>query len=281
MDVVYNAARERRKIEKLGRFARLFAVCGSARSSASLSHLQQLPFLFFAVRWVSLNASPTMNRLRKARKLGESQPYIPLHPFFAGVKDDEPFWMKLPDILQAQVLVMLDNGRPTKKNPKPREAEKLLWAGTPHLRKRTIFVLFVMWMVLLVVPSMLLHELVDEIGGWCALAWAVASVFIFVPRISRGSREVFACSSRRLFISKRSMWCSINSQKADYSDIASAKLVMHKDGSGTFTFTKTKIAYHPTERVIFDRVRDVRGACRVLAQVLPEEVAQEAGFSEG
>ena len=69
--------------------------------------------------------------------------------------------------------------------------------------------------------------------------------------------------------------------QANYSDIASAALQMHRDGSGTFTFTKTKLMYQPLERVVFDRVRDVRGAIRVLAEVLPEEVAQAAGFTEG
>ena len=159
---------------------------------------------------------------------------------------------------------MLDQGLPTKKNPKPREPEKLFWAGTPYLRKRSVFLLFVLWMVMLIVPAMLLHELVDEVGGWVALSWALMSVFVFVPRMSRGSREVFALSNRQMFISKRSMYCSIQSVKANYSDIASAKLTMHRDGSGTFTFT-VKIMYHPTEYVVFDRVRDVRGCCRVLA----------------
>jgi hypothetical protein len=225
-----------------------------------------------------------MNRLRKARAAAQATAaanYVPLHPFFAGVKDDEPFWRDLPDILQAQLLVMLDNGRPTKKNPEPREAEKLLWAGTPYLRKRSKFLLFVLWMVMLIIPAMLLHELVDEVGGWVAMGWSVMSVFVFVPRISRGSREVFALSTKRMFISKRSMYCSIHSTKSNYSDIASAKLTMHRDGSGTFTFTKVKIMYHPTERIIFDRVRDVRGCCRMLAEVLPEDVAQDAGFLEG
>lgn len=225
-----------------------------------------------------------MNRLKKARAAAQQSAasnYVPLHPFFAGVKDDEPFWRDLPDILQAQLLVMLDQGRPTKKNPKPREPEKLFWAGTPYLRKRSVFLLFVLWMVMLIVPAMLLHELVDEVGGWVALSWALMSVFVFVPRMSRGSREVFALSNRQMFISKRSMYCSIQSVKANYSDIASAKLTMHRDGSGTFTFTKVKIMYHPTEYVVFDRVRDVRGCCRVLAEVLPEDVAQAAGFLEG
>ena len=158
-----------------------------------------------------------MNKLRKARAAAQAQAPVPLHPFLAGVDDDTPFWRDLPDILQAQLLVMLDNGRPTKKNPKPREAEKLLWAGTPHLRKRTIFLLFSLWMVLLTVPTLLLVELVDEIGGWCALSWAVMSVFIFVPRISRGSREAFALTSRRAVVSKRSMYCSIHTFKVGRS----------------------------------------------------------------
>jgi hypothetical protein len=69
--------------------------------------------------------------------------------------------------------------------------------------------------------------------------------------------------------------------QVNYGDISSASLTMHRDGSGTFTFTKVKMMYQPTERVVLDRVRDVRGAVRVLAQVLPAEVAQAGGFSEG
>jgi len=206
---------------------------------------------------------------------------MPLHPYLAGVNDDTPFWRDLPDILQAQLLVMLDNGRPTKRNPTPREPEKLMWAGTPHLRVRTKLVLFVLWMALLIVPTLLLVELVDEIGGWCAMLWATVTVFVFVPRISRSSREAFALTSKRVVVSKRSMYCSIHTFQAPYSDIAAASLAMHRDGSGTFTFTKVKLMYKPTERVVLDRVRDVRGAVRVLAEKLPPEVAQEAGFAEG
>ena len=134
---------------------------------------------------------------------------------------------------------------------------------------------------MLVLPSIFLVENVDEIGGWCAIAWSIVSVFIFVPRISRGSREVFGLSDRRAFISKRSMYCSINSYKSGYNDIAKAELKMHRDGSGTFTFTKVKFMYHPQEYIVFDRVQDVKGCERALAQVLPEEVAIEAGFTEG
>jgi len=222
-----------------------------------------------------------MNRLKKAREAAAAQQSMPLHPYLAGVNDDTPFWRDLPDILQAQLLVMLDNGRPTKRNPTPREPEKLMWAGTPHLRVRTKLVLFVLWMALLIVPTLLLVELVDEIGGWCAMLWATVTVFVFVPRISRSSREAFALTSKRVVVSKRSMYCSIHTFQAPYSDIAAASLAMHRDGSGTFTFTKVKLMYKPTERVVLDRVRDVRGAVRVLAEKLPPEVAQEAGFAEG
>lgn len=220
-----------------------------------------------------------MNKLRKARQAAANSYQPPLHPYLAGVSDDTPFWRDLPDILQAQLLVMLDNGRPTKKRPTPREAEKLLWAGTPNLRKRTVFLLFTLWMVLLIVPALVMVELIDEIGGLCALGWSFASIFIFVPRISRGSREAFALTTKRCVVSKRSMYCSIHTSQVDYGDIQSASLQMHKDGSGTFTFNKVKVMYQPKEYVMFDRVRDVKGAIRVLEDKLPPEVLESAkGF---
>merc|ERR1719453_776334 len=122
-----------------------------------------------------------MNKLKKAREAAREREMasMPLHPILVGVSDDTPFWRDLPDILQAQLLVMLDNGMPTKRNPKPREAEKLLWAGTPHLRARSVLLLFFIWMVVLLVPTLLMVELVDEVGGWCALAWAFFTVFTF------------------------------------------------------------------------------------------------------
>merc|ERR1712023_137389 len=68
---------------------------------------------------------------------------------------------------------MLDNGRATKRNPTPREPEQLLWAGTPHTRIRTVFLLVLLWVVTLVVPALLLEDLVDEIGGFLAWLWAL------------------------------------------------------------------------------------------------------------
>lgn len=165
------------------------------------------------------------NRARASRRKiasslqGAYSNYVPVNPrmILEGANDDEPWWRNLTDILQAQVLIMLDNGRPTKKQPMLREAEKLLWAGTPHLRVRTVLALLLLWAVCLLVPALVLVELVDEIGGLMAMAWAFCSLFVFMPRISRGSREVFAITSRRCFSSKRSMWCSIHSAKVSPS----------------------------------------------------------------
>ena len=86
--------------------------------------------------------------------------------------------------------------------------------------------------------------------------------------------------SAGVIVSRRSMYCSINSTKIAYGDIASANLVTHRDGTGTLTLKKVKLAYQPEERITFDRVRDVRGLVRVLAKVLPEEVAQDGGFTD-
>jgi len=223
-----------------------------------------------------------MKKLRKLREVAAEQAIrqAPPHPFLAGVSDDEPFWRDLPDILQSQILVMIDNGMPTKKNPKPRPVERILWAGTPHTRKRTILLLVLLWAVTLAVPAILLEDLVDEVGGWLALAWALFTVFLFVPRLTRGSREVFALTSQRAIVSRRTMYCSIHSEKFYYSDIASAKLTPHRDGTATVVLTKTKVMYKPTERITFDRIRDVRGAERVLGRMLPGDVAHDAGFPE-
>ena len=70
------------------------------------------------------------------------------------------------------------------------ENETLLWAGTPHVRTRVLLQIFCIWSVLLVIPAFVLVEAVPDEGGVLALCWAFVSVFLFVPYLSRGSREV-------------------------------------------------------------------------------------------
>ena len=105
-----------------------------------------------------------------------------------------------------------------------RPAEKLLWAGTPHLRTSSIMCYFFVWMVLLIVPVFILVEMVEDVGGWIAFAWAFVSVFIFVPIVSRSSRCVFALTTTRAFTSERTMFCSTNTRQVRYEDVSDAKL---------------------------------------------------------
>eukprot|EP00962_Isochrysis_galbana_P039868 scaffold14366_cov94-Isochrysis_galbana.AAC.3 len=88
---------------------------------------------------------------------------------------------------QAQVLVAIETAaRKTMNQHLP--PERVLWAAAPHLRTATILRLLLLWSVMLAVPVVLLVELVGDIGdtgidgGWVALAWAIVSVFIFVPK---------------------------------------------------------------------------------------------------
>lgn len=87
-------------------------------------------------------------------------------------------------------------------------AEELLWCGTPYIHTRTLLQLFLVWSLLLVVPVPFLVELIEDAGGWVALAWAVVSVFIFVPRVSRSSRVVYVLTMKRAWTSTRTM-CDI------------------------------------------------------------------------
>ena len=137
---------------------------------------------------------------------------VPLNEHIA--LSQQPFWKELPDILQAQVMVMMEMAKRPKgpgwKVPKG-EVETLLWAGTPHIRTKILLQIFAIWSVLLLIPSLILVEVVPDVGGWLALAWAFCSVFIFVPYVSRGSREVYALTTHRAFSSCRTMFCSIQS----------------------------------------------------------------------
>merc|ERR1712118_222836 len=80
-------------------------------------------------------------------------------------------------------------GGPGWKLPKG-EVETLLWAGTPHVRTKILLQIFAIWSVLLLIPSLILVEVVPDVGGWLALAWAFCSVFIFVPYVSMGTVEL-------------------------------------------------------------------------------------------
>jgi len=196
---------------------------------------------------------------------------------------DNDWWKALPDMLQAQVMVALNTRARKKKGREP--VEELLWAGTPHLRTRIILFLFFVWTVLLVVPTPFLVELIDH-GGWCALGWAAVSVFIFVPKVTRGSREVFVLTSSRAFASIRSMYCAIETVQLDFSDVTAAKVTINADHTGTIELRSSlpeagkhpHDLYHRDRVVVFDRVRDLRDACRVLNDLLPREIVDSAGI---
>ena len=98
---------------------------------------------------------------------------VPLNEHIA--LSQQPFWKELPDILQAQVMVMMEMAKRPKgpgwKLPKG-EVETLLWAGTPHVRTRVLLQIFCIWSVLLVIPAFVLVEAVPDEGGVLALCWA-------------------------------------------------------------------------------------------------------------
>ncbi|KAL1528736.1 hypothetical protein AB1Y20_010069 [Prymnesium parvum] len=232
--------------------------------------MSALPHFPTAAKGVSLLKERAAQRKTAAN-------YVPMPPSMAGLPSvnlvDEPFWNDLPDILQAQVMVALDFGKPKRGEP-PRPAEKLLWAGTPFLRTRTILTLFLVWIFLLVVPVFFLVEFVDEVGGWCALAWAFVSVFIFVPRISRSSRVVHALTTQRAFTSSRTMFCSIETEQVRYENVVDAKLRLNGDQTATIELFYHNGPFEPMGRVKFDRIRDLRNACRVLDEMLPTDIKQ-------
>mmetsp|Transcript_43080 Transcript_43080/g.126657 ORF Transcript_43080/g.126657 Transcript_43080/m.126657 type:complete len:269 (-) Transcript_43080:1225-2031(-) len=218
-------------------------------------------------------------RVAKRKTVANYQPVVPSIASLPNMNIvDEPFWNDLPDILQAQVLVALDYGKPKKGEPM-RAAEKLLWAGTPFLRTRTILSLFLLWVVMLVVPVFLLVELVEETGGWLALGWAFISVFVFVPRVTRSSREVYALTTYRAFTSTRTMFCSIETAQVRYENVVEAKLKINGDQTGTIEMRYHKGPFEPMGLVRFDRLRDLRNACRVLDEMLPEDIKQGMGLS--
>jgi len=198
----------------------------------------------------------------------------PLHP--PVLPTDESYWKALPDILQAQLHVALDSYN-RKRGNKP--AEQLLWAGAPHLRTRSMLFLFALWSVLLIVPVFVLVEMVEDIGGWLALGWAVVSVFLFVPRISRNSRVAFALTTSRAFISERTMFCSITTTVLPHVDVMSCKMSLNSDQTGTIQLRGVPSRFAETRIVTFDHVLQLRDCCRVLDVVLPPEIVEDAGLS--
>lgn len=159
---------------------------------------------------------------------------------------------------------------------RPHEREELLWAGAPVVRARAILAVLVLWALFLVVPVCLLVELIEETGGWWALAWAVVSVFVFVPRVSQGSRVVFALTSVRAFVSVRTMHCSIETRAVGYGEMASVRADKRPDGTGVILIRKRgDVADAGCVRIY--NVKRFRDACRVLAERLPRRVVEEAG----
>ena len=95
---------------------------------------------------------------RRPKGFQRPKDYTPVPVSDQLLLQEQPFWQALPDILQAQVLVMIDTARRTKgkgwRVPKG-ENEAVLWAGTPHIRTRTLIRIFLVWSVLLVLPVLL------------------------------------------------------------------------------------------------------------------------------
>tara|TARA_B110001452_G_scaffold81790_1_gene66896 strand:+ start:2897 stop:3769 length:873 start_codon:yes stop_codon:yes gene_type:complete len=271
----------------------------------------------------------TMFRTKGKRPKGFERPkdYMPLPSTDHLLLADQPFWQALPDILQAQVLVMLDNGKRTKgkgwRVPAGQQ-ETLLWAGTPHIRTRTLIKIFMIWSLLLVIPAVVLVEAVPDEGGLYSLFWAFVSIFIFVPYVSRGSREVrslsrrtrlakppgahsmcmhmcmhapvlpqvYALTTHRAFSSCRTMFCSIQTAQVAYIDVASVKLSLHDDHTGSLklrskyadqievmTLQPQHAEHMSKAEVHFEHVFDVKVACKVLDTMLPSEVVEAAGLA--
>ena len=85
-----------------------------------------------------------------------------LPPPMPPVPTDAAFYADLPDLLQAQIFVALQTYN-RKRTPQMPE-ERLLWAGTPHTRVRTMLLIFVVWVFIMFLPAFYLVEEVDEFG---------------------------------------------------------------------------------------------------------------------
>ena len=74
-----------------------------------------------------------------------------LPPPMPPVPTDAAFYADLPDLLQAQIFVALQTYN-RKRTPQMPE-ERLLWAGTPHTRVRTMLLIFVVWVFIMFLPA--------------------------------------------------------------------------------------------------------------------------------
>ena len=63
-----------------------------------------------------------------------------------------------------------------------------------------------------------------------------------------------------------------------FENVIDAKLKLNADQTGTVTLSYHKGAFEPMGKVTFDRIRDLRNACRVLDDRLPADIRAGMGF---
>lgn len=107
-----------------------------------------------------------------------------------------------------------------------------------------------------------------------------------------GLTQVYALTTHRAFSSCRTMFCSIQTAQVAYVDVASVKLSLHDDHTGSLALRskyadqieamalQPQYAEHMSKaEVRFEHVFDVKGACKVLDTMLPSEVVEAAGLA--
>ena len=192
--------------------------------------------------------------------------------------EDKPLLGELSEQLQAQILVALDTAyRKEARKDNKLKPERVVWCATPYLSTTTQLRLFLVWTVAIVTPVFPLVEFLEH-GGWISLVWAVTCVFIFVPRMSRASREVYVLTDRRAFVSLRTLHCSIQTTEVNLLDIYSARLLPVGDGSTAtlelYGRSTRQLGFSSLVRVRFEQVRGVEKLCNVLDALLPRDVCQ-------
>ena len=189
------------------------------------------------------------------------------------------------EMLQAQVLVAIDKAQRTTRRHHPPNAtlESIRYIATPHTpNKRT---LLLVWTLAIAAPVPLLVEYVEH-GGYVALLLAALSVFLVVPRLTRASRNVYVLTDRRAFVSRRTMYCTVETTQLYYADIYDAELTADTADGATATLdlrgrpesTSSRaggggMRLGAEARVRFANVRDVEGLCRVIQRSLPAGIS--------